>query len=621
MKDPQGWPTCARRIGRASSPHWRTWLPLAFFSFYIVYPILYALVCSHGLQSIGRFHSERGIAIGDLHYLITAKSVGDALTAGLRSCHQSPFIGLSIASWALSPIGSQASLRMLYTTQQLQVSNATFRYLDTGPLRHSLLHWSLDEGSSYIRWTINNKFEHDFHTVMAQPYNTFQSQRDFWGNAKIPRIEDLNVPSDSTEWWDTTAVNGPDSFSSPLGIAIHELPSAFSKDLTIEASYISTSCATLRQVGTSSDSLDIPRFHFRLSCPHCPVWNVDLDRRCNIVGFEDYRCSRLAAFLGLGALNARISDPLSILVDIGISDDTTANDNVTDEKHVEARIRCEGETCYTTAIRNSQHDKRPETVTPLDFWASKYLTNERTNRLIADPIFGYLYGPVPDPSRSVNASKLFDHVTSEQLSSRLGAILNIFTQLDLGGTVIRPLNISRDYPAERVATSQDIWGPEYTPPGGLKLASHSADLPLVWKDLRRYYEERRNLTYVIGGYGSATAIAKTSTSTEIYKVNPIWVTLSFFCSLTVIAVGVIGIWCESRVVIPSRFDAVLGLTYNNRDMGLTTDGSVLGTDERLRLLKHVQVKVGDVMADGDTGRIALGASRNVAFVRKGRFYE
>ncbi|KAI0551664.1 hypothetical protein F4679DRAFT_134534 [Xylaria curta] len=677
MDDLQDWPTRPLQIIAKSSSHLWTLLPMTLLLLYIIfgivalilngrtapctgsviveevsklapttYPVIFALVIKNALQSIGRLSSERGVKIGTLHHFMTTRSLGDALSATTRIFHQSALINLSIVLWALSPIGSQASFRMLYTTQRIESSKDTVRYLDTGPLRHSLLHWSLDEESSYIRRATANNFEQDFYTVMAQSWDTLESRTDGWHNAKIPRIESLNIPEGPGAWLDTTGLKGADSYSSPLGTAIHELPTAGSKDLSIETSYIGTSCDPLRQTVLNPDEPDNARLNFQLSCLNCPTWNAsEFDKNC-MTGFPHPWCSRLGSFLGLDAPNSTPTvgqtafNSTLLAIDIWVYDAANSKTNAVDEaepiqvyatwsticnvyqKHVEVQIRCEAEECYTKSVRNSQLDKRPESVTPMDFWASKFLPNGSTTRLLADTIPRYLSGPVPRSSSPANASQLFAQVTAEQFSARLGAVLNVYLQLYLAGTVIRPRNTSREFPTERVMSLQDIWGPEYDPINGLKLVSKSSELKVAWTDLHRYFQgysgSRREFS---GGYGYATTIANTSISTEIYKADPVWVTLTIFCSLTAITLGAIGLICELRSMIPNRFDSVLGLTYNNRDLGLLVDGSVLGTDERLRLLNQLEVRVGDVMGHADIGRIAFAMKDEVLPVRKERLYE
>ncbi|KAI1153940.1 hypothetical protein F4825DRAFT_413406 [Nemania diffusa] len=258
----------------------------------------------------------------------------------------------------------------------------------------------------------------------------------------------------------------------------------------------------------------------------------------------------------------------------------------------------------------------------MDFWASQFLPNGSATKLPAHTIPSYLSGPVPQSSSPANISRIFEQVTEKQFSARLGAILNIYLQLYLAGTVVRPRNTTREFPTESFITLQDTWGPEYDPTSGLKLVSTSSEFEGVWTDLHRYFEKySKSLRDFSGGYGYATTITNTSISTEVYKANYVWVTLNFICLLTALALAIIGLVCESRSVVPNRFDSVLGLTYNNQDLGLEMDGSVLGVDERLRLLSQLEVRVGDVKGNAETGRIAFAAKDKPLPVRKGRLYE
>jgi len=68
------------------------------------------------------------------------------------------------------------------------------------------------------------------------------------------------------------------------------------------------------------------------------------------------------------------------------------------------------------------------------------------------------------------------------------------------------------------------------------------------------------------------------------------------------------------------FGFVTSMTYENPHMQIPDGGSTLDAMERARLLKDVEVYVGDVQCDQDVGHIAFAAGAPLRKLERGRLY-
>lgn len=361
-----------------------------------IFPIVFTSLMSYAFQSIGQLRSERGIKLNELHFLVTTRNTSDAIYALKHVCSMSLLTFITILIWALSPLGGQASLRILRTTNQINSTTSVARYLDTGPLRHHYIHSMLNEADSSDEsffWLADV----EMFIAINQPGDVQESPMDIWGNVKIPWIDTLDAEQPDS-WIQTVDITGADSWSSLIGIPIHDLPSFGTKDLRIETSYLSLDCSPLREV-------ELPKYddgpaRVVISCPGCPLWeNTTLHELCTNGGAPDW-CERLTAFLGLDQPDEEQSADANIIVVrawAGIGQQSTHNPSMNGwsttcavtEKRVEMQVQC-NEGCHSKAIRYSQRDKRPTNLTAFDYWASYVLSNRTFLGLDSVDIVNYL---------------------------------------------------------------------------------------------------------------------------------------------------------------------------------------------------------------------------------------
>lgn len=571
-----------------------------------------------------------------LHYLISTRSFADAICALTQIRYLPPLAIVSSLLWVLSPLGSQSSLRIIYTKDKRVNATTNVRYLDTGPLRSSFIEWSLNNEQSIThQHAAIDAYDATLLSIMQQPGFVLESPTDSWGNAKVPWIENLNASMNTGNWLDTTQLGGVDSYSSLTGIQVHDLPLYGTITLPIETSYISLNCTPLLQKRSFSGRPG--SLHARISCPSCPSWTANYFQRCAEDPLNIW-CIRLAAYLGLSNPQNNPSEDIgpfsarTISLDIWESHiyDTPRNPLeelrhgqgnawsakcAVFEKRVEVLVECESEKCHSTAIRYSQIDNRPANITALDYWVSHIFPNGLEPQIYAGLAPQFVSQPFTRHTEPTHVTNLFSNITEKTLSARLGAVLNTYIQNYLSCNIVEPFNVTR-YLISQNLGEEEFWGPRYTSADGLSAVTVSADFGTAWANLQAHFNGYAGLFR----YTAATNATITH-KTEVYQADPLWITLLLLCSLTTMTIGIINIVRESRLLIPDRFDPVIGLTYNNPDLGIPWGCSTVGVEDRLRLLSKLEVQVGDLAGNEEIGKIGFALKNKVCLVRKEKLYD
>src|SRR2546423_5123300 len=95
-----------------------------------VFSIMFAAIVGRALKSICLWRLQEGERIGLLDAMLGSMTITNAITTqiSLRSLH---FVGiLLVLLWALSPVGGQASLRVLGFEARPITNSATLQYMD-----------------------------------------------------------------------------------------------------------------------------------------------------------------------------------------------------------------------------------------------------------------------------------------------------------------------------------------------------------------------------------------------------------------------------------------------------------------------------------------------------------
>ena len=248
-------------------------------------------------------------------------------------------IGL-VLLWALSPLGGQASLRLLETGARPFSSTQVISYLN--PEAESILVHGGDTVQE-IGLNINALYVAAFFTspaIQASPVNS-------WSNVKIPAIERLESTSksDGDGWY--TVPSERASYSSLVGLPIDATRKIGSYHFFVESLYMNLDCPTVSDFtlegGTSHGG-----------------FLIQFENSTQLILYPDQTSYPTVK-------PSKVN--FSALSNIESDNAFTANCTLT-RSSVESNVSCVHESCSVTQLRRSFFDQRPPGWTPLHYGVS-----------------------------------------------------------------------------------------------------------------------------------------------------------------------------------------------------------------------------------------------------------
>ena len=562
--------------------------------------------------------------------------------------------------WALSPLGGQASLRLMRRDQQASYAPSKLRYLTTGP--GGALFGVAASGSQ--RWK-SAEAGALYNAALLAPQATKNGPQDSWGNIKIPSYEALDLSIMDVEGWLDVpdVVSTPETYSSLVGLPIAGLPKSGHSNFTVEYNYISVTCTPFVQqpypgvhgtgdpLATNYTKLDLllpgQIWHNKsASTPFDPLQGrasflFDTPRDLARISIRnlaqqadpDTYLGRLDGFVG-HRNQSRHNDTesntpreLSFASVYGISRDGTEQGlNIAScsllQHHVEALVLCTGGQCSASRLRKSLSDTRPDALTAfeyfdvMDSFAREFPTaikfnegSSPTELFMANTstfpfvqTVGRLYGD----EIYTDLSKL----SSDTFSRRLSLVMNTYYQLSTQ---------SSGYFGS-LTTNLSAYGPDTLPvtdvdaylPANLSATEHT------------FFDWFTKYTQIVNDLESpfigATTTARVTTTREIFVCNFAWLALLLTSSTVILLTGGVAIVLKRKTLGPEMFGFVSSMTYENPWIKIPQGGTMLDAMERTRLLKDVEVHIADVCGEEDVGHIAFAAGVPLRHLERGRPY-
>lgn len=567
------------------------------------------------------------------------KTMFDAVLSQWYLARFSVVASVLVLLWALSPLGGQASLRLMYKTNLTTTYEQDLRYMDSGVLGN------IYANEAFIN---NNDVGTDgqgvpltmpalYQAAVVQNLEYKQGPRDLWGNVKIPRLDKLDTSlADADGWINFTTPNSVESFSSLLGLPVMNISQTGVVEFTVESVYVALAAPDKIDFGPVKyygDNIYI--FNgLNVSCPNCINWEHN-DSQDN----ETIRTARTMLLYGEPfpqpnvslMANASYSAPRSIRFDSGIQGNIRKSGTVTfsclvTQHFVETTIRCELGNCAATRARPSTTDHRNQNATSFDVFgtfALDMITSISNAKVmyISSPSELFMNDTTIIPFRSgiQNPDKNFANLTTVDpslLADRASMLLNTALQIFMS-----PTGFTGDLPMSNMS----IYGLPHIPADGVNVA-------LAWlngtvtgssaTDNRKGPEDLVHQQILAEApFVAANTTATVTQFTEVYKADYPWVVVLILSSSVLVLTGIAGMALGSYVRAPDVFDPLMGLTYNNPHLNVPGHHSTLNATERARLLSKLAVRLGDVQPYGETGKISLGQTAEVKRLVKGRLYE
>lgn len=562
--------------------------------------------------------------------------------------------------WALSPLGGQASLRLMERGELAAYSSTKLRYLSTGPGATAM-----GLSSTFMD---NGKFSDAsalFSTALLAPRETKIGPRDVWGNVKIPSIAALESSKADIEGWvNVPTIATPETYSSLVGLPLVGLPSEGVSNFTLESSYVSVECGKFNQTPWPSDDgefhtsyaetnwtklesiapgyvwtnmSDMNPFQYNLTGTRPTSFFIDTNRPTMWSDISPDYETLLGRFDGfIGNINqSRLNEKelqtkrellyVSMYV-LGDGRGLNVARCSLSQNHVEAIVRCNQDKCAVEKVRKSLSDTRASSLTGFEHttimqgFAKRFATaltsdfgSSPTERFLTNSSFLPFIQQLKQPSTDV-AYVNMSLVAPDVFSRRLSLLLNTFYQVStqptgyFGGL---STNLSSYGPDTLPVTDINVYLPSNLTAANSTFAEWWIPFQYAVQDLDAPF---------IG----ATTMATVETTQEIFACNFAWLALLFASSGIIFVTGGVALILKRKTLGPELFGFVTSMTYDNPYVrigdGPLGGGTTMDSMERAKLLKDVKVYIGDVQGEAAVGHITMAAGVPVRKLERGRLY-
>ena len=645
-----------------------------------MFPIVFAAISGRSMKMIARYLAERGtklsVGLADKGLVLSCLSA-DSVTQNLELLMASQSVWGTVESqilmqritlvganllflWALSPLGGQASLRLMQRDNQPSSTLTKLRYMTTGPGAGAYSYAT--EGFNRRRFAQAGSL---YNAALLAPLSTKTGPLDSWGNMKIPSMISLNMSTADQEGWIEipSKTMDPEDYASLVGIPIAGLPSKADTNFSVEYNYLAVECPAFEQqrypgqhgtndpTATNYTKLDemIPGWIWKnKSSPSSQPFDPDLGRASFLVdtprdlarGVPAYKqenieilTGRLDGFIGfynhsqLSQAESETPRQLTFASVYGINRQGDEQGiSITNcslfQHHIEASVKCTGSDCAVNKIRKSLTDTRPTALTMLEFYPTMEAISKEFPTAIkfnegSSPTELFMMNTSAYPYIE-NAERLYpndiyanlSNLSPELFSKRLSLTLNTYYQVtsqSSGYFGSLTGNLSAYGPDTLPVTDVNVYLP-----ANLSATEHTFD---DW--ITKFQLKVIDLDYPFLG---ATTNATATTNTQIFICNFAWFALLIAASSVILITGIVAVVLKRTTLGPELFGFVTSMTYENPWLSIPKGGTMLDGMERARLLKDVEVCVGDVRGHEDIGHVALAAGVPLRKLERGRLY-
>jgi hypothetical protein len=506
-----------------------------------------------------------------VEYLMGSRTVFGVISTPFRLKTLHLCIPFLFVLWALSPLGGQASLRVVSSGPLRTNTSVEISYLNTS----SPFGVQGASGIASLKAPINAAFV----GALVSPADSKSSSQDAYGNLKVPFLESLaaRLEPDAEGWYPVKDVSF--EYSSLVGLPIKGLGGVGSMFIRLESSYIFPVCVL------SLKSL-APKSRTEKSSA-AVAWHKFKDENCNN-GPDQGMALQLQNILNPPSLTT--PEPRQVLFgSLGDTDDsipilTMATCNLT-TTHVETNYTCQGKSCVPTAVRQSQipHDypaasQQLETLTGLGTWSqtfcsmfinstgsTHYATSSALEQYIANPDVPFRYGVMGERVRIADVGEAL-------FALRFAQLLNTYWTVGIA---------------------------PYAITGGLATSATRSDE----NDL-------------VPGYSTSRTEAQLQTTENVLICNTPWLIVLIVSSLAMSAAGVatviLNLIRKGPEVLDSFTSSLRDNPFVQGDIGPSTEDG----PDKARRLGNVELILGDVRPEEESGYIAVAVDTKEQPVEK-----
>jgi len=515
-----------------------------------IWPIVFSAIVGRFLTALTAWRLEHGMEVGAVEYITGSRTVFGVLSTPFRLGLLHRFWPILLVLWSLSPLGGQASLRVVSLDRASSNQTVQVSYLD-----------SLTPRDGFTSLNYGRRTDQAFLAALLAPRSIKTNYQDLFGNSKIPLLEDFATPArdGSDDGWYSLEPEKTSEYSSLIGLSMAGIPPGNRIFVNIETSYLYSDCSLTRQYNLSA------RFPwYRDHVGSCVNGRVAMDFDANF----DHN------------MQNRPTTPREIL--FGLYDaypvgGTTARCKAT-TTYVELNTTCSGrqaQDCVPHAVRRSRLPHNRTTTTWLDgelssaleFFCESFVNAttlgvERFDpdsvlvRYLADPGDVFPVIPAHNPLETV---AVLANLTDAEFSRRFTQLLNTYIIAS-----IAPLSITSNLTRFRLPAMRG------------------------------------------SGYGepvNTTAIAETSQST--LRCDFKWLAVLITSSLVMLAAGIATAILNLKRRAPEVLDSFTSMLRDNLYVHEETGPSTEDASDKVRRLRKMRVILGDVRPMESAGYVAL----------------
>ncbi|VTT82059.1 unnamed protein product [Fusarium fujikuroi] len=553
-----------------------------------IFPILFAAIVGRALKALATWELQKGSTIGHVETLSGSTTLIGAIITQIQLRNLNLVAISLVVLWALSPVGGQASLRVLRQGTRVTKTNHQFYALDP------MSSWEAGSSNHYPMLT---------HTLFASSLiasrKLYNKPQDIWGNLRIPMVEAFDNYQDH-RWIKIPDNDTGITFSSLIGIPFdRELP-VEQTSFTLNTSYMYLDCPTFHTSPREHEQPPIEGYkapswtNFTADPPSLEnpdnTWLhyhkfVGDDGSIVANGFQitmascDWGCSQWF----------KPREARRVIWESASAKTFAHIDCTLHTTYVDVKYDCLDGSCSPIEVRLSPNKPDPSHFSnlfssdgkPHDPWNTRNFTgfekgysNIPSNFLIAMtsafrmnsvralvPLLGFILSP-NDTTAIPPDGVFYEDVTSIGRAKFQERLSQLFNTLFLAG--IEPSVI--------VGT-----------------------MPVTEKE--QYF-------------ATSTHTAETRLSENILVCNKAWFTTMLIICLIVFVISLSGAILRAITLVPDALGTLSIITLDNRCEKDLQKASMLDGLERSRLLKNVTIKLGNVRQDSPSGRVGFTAPAN-----------
>lgn len=527
-----------------------------------IFPILFAAVLGRALKAIMLWRIERGERLGLLDLLAGSTTVVNTILTQISLRIVSMAGVILIAAWAVSPLGGQASLRVMTVGEMNSTSTTPVRYMSANHSYYPYIGADLGPVGTLMNGL--------FTAALLGPERVKESPNDLWNNIKVPFLEDL--AADPALLANKSWITVPDhdvTYVSLIGLPVADVPSTANATFTMETFYWTLDCSALTEAPQPDSSTNHNASNGWVSQPgeqantqiltHPPPGKNTSTGLCRGDPYDPNYTPLVFAYNSWDATETH----LGALCGIWTS-------------YVEIQVHCTGASnCSAVAMRNSTVPHPNQAWTTLESPsgscnAQSWFFVQFDNAVMANrggtmtPVQGYLLDPNSPALPSLD--KPMTSVPKDVFAVRLAQLLNTFWSTSAG---------------------------PYAVPYGF-----AGDPPKMTDSGRFDNGLAANVS---------NTIAQVTTTFDVIRCHQAWLGVLLGSSIFMIAACLLSIALRLKSKTPELSLNWSTLTRDNPYVESDFSASTMDHARRSRMMKRQMVRFGDVEPEREFGHFAVGS--------------